>query len=99
MRGVLASVKLVAGSDASVLISGDMSTGKKLIAREIHRLSARKDNPLFVMDFVEMPPLSAALHLFGGFDGGIESRGPKHGVLERVMVERLWSETSTSLIP
>jgi DNA-binding NtrC family response regulator len=35
------------------------------------------------MDFVEMPPSSGGLDLFGGFHQGIESRGPKYGVLER----------------
>jgi DNA-binding NtrC family response regulator len=47
MQVVMNLVKKVADTDANVLITGENGTGKELIAKEIHRLSSRK-NELFV---------------------------------------------------
>ena len=45
LRKVLETVRRVAKTDAPVLITGENGTGKELIARAIHRLSARKAKP------------------------------------------------------
>ncbi|MGA7379300.1 MAG: sigma 54-interacting transcriptional regulator, partial [Terriglobales bacterium] len=45
LKRVLAQVQTVAPSDATVLILGETGTGKELIARGIHRMSARKGAP------------------------------------------------------
>jgi anaerobic nitric oxide reductase transcription regulator len=55
MRRVLESIKLAAGSYLPVLFSGEVGIGKKLLARELHRLSQRSDKPLFVMDCNKLP--------------------------------------------
>ncbi len=46
MRAVRDLVAQVAPSDASVLVIGETGTGKELVARSIHELSARAAGPL-----------------------------------------------------
>jgi two-component system response regulator HydG len=50
MRKVEESVRQVAVTDSSVLISGEVGTGKELIARVIHNQSDRTDKPFVVVD-------------------------------------------------
>jgi formate hydrogenlyase transcriptional activator len=41
MRDVLDQIRMVAPTDSIVLVCGETGTGKELIARAVHRLSAR----------------------------------------------------------
>src|SRR5262249_51360616 len=43
---VLANVRKVAGTDSTVLVTGETGTGKELVVRAIHALSRRKDKLL-----------------------------------------------------
>ena len=45
LQGILDLLPQVAKAKATVLIEGESGTGKELIAREIHRLSSRRDQP------------------------------------------------------
>src|SRR5688572_2946407 len=45
MKSLLAQAKLIAASDASVLIQGESGTGKELLAQAIHQASARSNKP------------------------------------------------------
>ena len=45
LRKVVQQIRLVAPTDASVLIAGESGTGKELVARAIHRASSRKGAP------------------------------------------------------
>ncbi|WP_162884797.1 sigma 54-interacting transcriptional regulator, partial [Pseudomonas syringae] len=49
-RALLAHVRQVAPSDASVLIIGETGTGKELVARHVHELSARRDKPFVAVN-------------------------------------------------
>jgi transcriptional regulator with GAF, ATPase, and Fis domain len=69
IREIMEQVRLVADTDASVLITGETGTGKDYIARTIHRLSSRR-NELFVK--VNCPALASTLfesELFGHAKG------------------------------
>src|SRR6266576_3618400 len=75
---VLRKVEQVAPTDSTVLIYGETGTGKELIARAIHNLSARKDRPLVK---VNCSAISAGLveselfgHIKGAFTGALERR-------------------------
>jgi PAS domain S-box-containing protein len=50
LRRVLADVERVADADTTVLITGETGTGKELIARAIHRRSARSRKPLITVN-------------------------------------------------
>ena len=78
MSNVFDTINKVAKTDANVLIIGENGTGKELVARELHRVSKRK-NEIFVD--VDMGSLSESLfesemfgHLKGSFTDAKEDR-------------------------
>jgi formate hydrogenlyase transcriptional activator len=73
----------VARSDAPVLILGEGGSGKELIARAIHRISARKDQSFVKVNCTAEPSASATLerHVFGLESDGQDER-EKFGYVE-----------------
>jgi DNA-binding NtrC family response regulator len=55
MRAVLDTVERIAPSDASVLITGENGTGKGLIARLVHKLSARASKSIISVNMGSIP--------------------------------------------
>ena len=55
MEDLLRQARLVADSDASVLIYGDSGTGKELLARAIHRASPRGDKAFVAVNCGAIP--------------------------------------------
>ncbi len=64
-------------SDRHVLISGETGTGKELLARGLHSLSARADGPFEVLDMSTLPAELVESALFGweagAFSGAVDS--------------------------
>lgn len=69
MREVMNVVSRVAPTDANVLIRGENGTGKELIARALHRQSARAANVFVTVDLGAIPENLFESELFGHMKG------------------------------
>jgi transcriptional regulator with GAF, ATPase, and Fis domain len=78
IQNVLQQIKLVAPTDASVLIIGESGTGKELVAREVHRLSNRSAQPLIKVNCASIPSELYESEFFGhvkgAFTGAVKNR-------------------------
>ncbi|MCG8335025.1 MAG: sigma 54-interacting transcriptional regulator [Proteobacteria bacterium] len=70
---VLDTVRIVAGSDLSVLIQGETGTGKEQIAHMIHKLSPRSDKQFIALNCSALSPGLAESELFGHEKGAFTS--------------------------
>ena len=78
LTAVLSRVSKVAGSDSTVLISGETGTGKELVARAIHRRSRRSPRAFIAVNCAAIPRELIASELFGhekgAFTGATQRR-------------------------
>ena len=78
MRQLFDMTRLVADSSATVLIQGESGTGKELLAKTIHALSNRRDQPFVVVDCGSLPETLLESELFGhvkgAFTGAVANR-------------------------
>jgi two-component system nitrogen regulation response regulator GlnG len=78
MQNVFKRIALVASRDACVLVTGESGTGKELVARAIHRYSARRDRPFLPVHVAALNPNLVESELFGhtrgAFTGATQAR-------------------------
>ena len=78
MKQVSQLVALAAGTDSNVFISGESGTGTGLIAKALHRLSGRKDQPFVAINCAAIPANLLESELFGfekgAFTGAVASK-------------------------
>jgi DNA-binding NtrC family response regulator len=64
-QAVLRDIQVVAPTDAAVLIQGETGTGKELVARGIHELSARRKRSFIMVNCAAIPETLLESELFG----------------------------------
>jgi two-component system nitrogen regulation response regulator GlnG len=78
MHTVFKRIALVAPRDSCVLITGESGTGKELVARALHRYSARRDRPFLPVHVAALNPSLVESELFGhvkgAFTGAAQAR-------------------------
>jgi formate hydrogenlyase transcriptional activator len=65
IQRVLESVRMVAGTDSTVLVTGETGTGKEVVVRAIHGLSGRKNKILVKVNCAALPSGVIESELFG----------------------------------
>lgn len=65
MRALVAALRRYARADANVLVTGETGSGKDLVARTLHHLSARRRHPFVIVDCPGLPPSLIEAELFG----------------------------------
>ncbi len=83
IANVIQMIKKVAPGSLNIMITGESGTGKELIARAIHTMSKRKDNPFVPINCGALPEHLFESELFGhergAFTGAVKT---KPGLLE-----------------
>jgi transcriptional regulator with GAF, ATPase, and Fis domain len=78
LREALRKVERVAGTESTVLITGETGTGKEIVARAIHARSTRRDRPLVKVNCGAIPAGLVESELFGhvrgAFTGALQTR-------------------------
>ncbi|MFN2400692.1 MAG: sigma-54-dependent transcriptional regulator [Gemmatimonadaceae bacterium] len=81
IRALIEKIERVGPSGARVLITGENGTGKELVARALHRLSARAAEPFIEVNCAAIPGelIESELfgHMKGSFTGAIQDRPGK----------------------
>ena len=83
MQELFDMISLVADSSATVLVQGESGTGKEQVAKTIHHLSCRRDQPFVVVDCGSLSETLLESELFGHMKGAFTgATANKRGLFE-----------------
>ncbi len=78
IKNLLQAIQTVAPTDVNVVITGETGTGKELVARALHNLSAQKHKPLIKVNCASIPKdlfeSEFFGHVKGAFTGALRNR-------------------------
>jgi|TARA_B100001063_G_C16777128_1_gene566497 transcriptional regulator with PAS, ATPase and Fis domain len=78
MKTLQSNIERVALTDSTVLIVGETGTGKELAARQVHRISPRREQPIITVNCAAIPETLIESELFGyekgAFTGATNNR-------------------------
>src|SRR5262245_28433434 len=81
------AVKLAEDDKATILIQGETGTGKDLLARAIHQMSPRKNEPFIIINWAAIPETLMESELFGhekgAFTGAVRARPGRFELADR----------------
>ena len=95
---VLQLIARVAPTEATVLVCGESGSGKELVARSIHDLSARRSGPFVAINCGAVPPTLVESELFGHEKGSFTGAVSTHrGLIERAEGGTLFLDEITEM--
>jgi two-component system, NtrC family, response regulator AtoC len=78
IQDVFRQIRQVADTDATILVEGESGSGKELVARALHGLSARQQGPFIAVNVAALPETLMESELFGyekgAFTGAIRTK-------------------------
>jgi two-component system NtrC family response regulator len=99
-QDVLRQIRQVAETDATVLLQGESGTGKELIARAIHRLSARSEGAFIAVNLGALPESLLESELFGHEKGAFTGANRRRlGCFEQAYGGTLFLDEITETSP
>jgi transcriptional regulator with GAF, ATPase, and Fis domain len=100
VRELREAVTRVARSEATLLLTGETGSGKGLVARRVHELSARRDGPFVHVDCASLSPTVIESELFGHERGAFtDAVSRRAGRLERASGGTLFLDEIGDLAP
>ncbi|MBI4266243.1 MAG: sigma-54-dependent Fis family transcriptional regulator [Acidobacteria bacterium] len=83
MQAVFATIRTVANTNSTILVTGESGTGKELVARAVHFNSLRRDRPFVAVNCGAVPETLLESELFGHVRGAFTgAHTTKKGLME-----------------
>jgi len=98
MQSIIDIADRIAKSNINVIITGEIGTGKELVAREIHKRSNRNNKPFVVVNCSSLTENTFDTELFGTIKGTLSNNSDeKVGLIEQANNGSIFFDEITSL--